>query len=63
MTAGFNWAPPSGLVDLIGLQRTIDLLKRYSLPVPKLLDAAVRGEVKTPLFNLPFVTPGRYLAG
>ena len=63
MTAGFNWAPPSGLVDLIGLQRTIDLLKRYSLPVPKLLDAAVRGEVKTPLFNLPFVTPGRYFAG
>lgn len=63
MTAGFNWAPPSGLVDLIGLQRTIDQLKRYSLPVPALLDAASRGEVQTPLFNLPFVTTGRYLAG
>lgn len=63
MSAGFNWAPPSGLVDLIGLQRTIDLLNRYSLPVPALLDAAARGEVQTPLFNLPFVTTGRYLAG
>lgn len=63
MTAGFNWAPPSGLVDLIGVQRTIDMLKRYDLPVPALLDAANRGEVKTPLFNLPYVTTGRYLAG
>lgn len=63
MSAGFNWAPPSGLVDLIGTQRTIDMLKRYDLPVPALLEAASRGEVKTPLFNLPYVTTGRYLAG
>ena len=63
MTAGFNWAPPSGLVDLIGLQETVDALKRYDLPASPLLDAALRGEVRTPLFNLPFVTPGRYFAG
>jgi 3-hydroxyacyl-CoA dehydrogenase len=63
MTAGFNWAPPSGLVDLIGLQQTIDALKRYELPASPLLDAALRGEVHTPLFKLPFVTPGRYFAG
>lgn len=63
MTSGFNWAPASGLADLIGVQKTIDALKRYDLAVPALLDAAARGDVPTPLFNLPFVTPGRYLAG
>jgi len=63
MTSGFNWAPPSGLVDLIGLDRTISLLERYELAVPELLRAAKRGEVRTPLFNLPFVAAGRYFAG
>jgi 3-hydroxyacyl-CoA dehydrogenase len=63
MTAGFNWAPPSALVDYIGVERCIGLMERYELPVPPLLHAARRGEVRTPLFNLPFVTPGRYFAG
>jgi 3-hydroxyacyl-CoA dehydrogenase len=63
MSAGFNWVPPSGLVDLIGVDRTIQELERLGLPVPALLMAAKKGEVPTPLFNLPFVTPGRYFAG
>jgi 3-hydroxyacyl-CoA dehydrogenase len=63
MTSGFNWAPPSALADLIGVERTIKALEGYNLPVPALLRAAARGEVKTPLFNLPFVAPGRYFAG
>ena len=63
MTAGFNWAPPSGLVDLIGPERTIKAMEQHDIPVPPLLQAAARGEVRTPLFNLPFVTPGRYFAG
>lgn len=63
MATGFNWAPPSVLVDLIGLERTIQALERYDLPVPELLRAARRGEVKTPLFNLPFISPGRFFAG
>jgi 3-hydroxyacyl-CoA dehydrogenase len=63
MTAGFNWAPPSGLVDYIGAKRTVELLKRYDLPGAPLLDAAAKGELPTPLLNLPFVTPGRYFAG
>lgn len=63
MTAGFNWAPPSALVDMIGVERTIKALEQYGLPVPALLTAAARGEVRTPLFNLPFVAPGRYFAG
>ncbi|MBI2760983.1 MAG: 3-hydroxyacyl-CoA dehydrogenase family protein [Chloroflexi bacterium] len=63
MTAGFNWAPPSALVDLIGLDRTIKGLEQYNLSVPALLTAAKKGEVKTPLFNLPFVSAGRYFSG
>ena len=63
MSAGFNWIPASGLVDYIGVQRTVDALKRYDLPPAAILDAAARGEIATPLFNLPFVMPGRYLAG
>ena len=63
MTAGFNWAPPSAIVDYVGVAETIALMERYAIPVPQLLEAAKRGEVRTPLFNLPFVTPGRYFAG
>jgi hypothetical protein len=63
MTAGFNWAPPSALADYIGIGRCIELMHRYGLPVPPLLEAAKRGQAPTPLFNLPFVTPGRYFAG
>lgn len=63
MSAGFNWAPPSALVDLIGAGRTRELLERYDLPVPELVAAAARGDVPAPLFNLPFVSVGRYFSG
>ncbi len=63
MSAGFNWAPPSALVDLIGARRTQELLERYDLAVPALVAAAACREVPAPLFNLPFVSAGRYLSG
>jgi len=63
MSAGFNWVPPSALVDLIGLDRTVALMDRYALKRPALLDAALRGEIPPRLFDLPFVTPSRYFAG
>jgi len=63
MTSGFNWAPPSAYVDLIGPRETKELMERYDIPVPALVDAAVRGDVQSPLFNLPFVNPGRYFSG
>jgi 3-hydroxyacyl-CoA dehydrogenase len=63
MTSGFNWAPPSGYVDLIGAQRTKEAMERYNLRVPSIVDAAARGDVPTPLFRLPFVNPGRYFSG
>ena len=63
MTSGFNWAPPSAYVDMIGPQRTREAMERYDLPVPALVEAAARGEVPTPLFRLPFVSAGRYFSG
>lgn len=63
MTSGFNWAPPSGYVDLIGAKETKAAMERYNLTVPSIVDAAVRGEIPTPLFRLPYVSPGRYFSG
>lgn len=63
MSSGFNWAPPSALVDLIGVERTVQALEQNKLPVPAVLGAAMRKEIPTPLFNLPFVAAGRYFAG
>jgi 3-hydroxyacyl-CoA dehydrogenase len=63
MTSGFNWAPPSGYVDLIGARQAKEAMERYDLAVPAIVDAAVRGDIPTPLFRLPFVNPGRYFSG
>ncbi|MHB8575993.1 MAG: 3-hydroxyacyl-CoA dehydrogenase family protein [Dehalococcoidia bacterium] len=63
MSSGFNWAPPSALVDFIGPRRTQELLERYNLPVPALVSAAARGDIALPLFKLPFIAAGRYFAG
>lgn len=59
MGFGFNWAPPTVLVDVIGLKETIKQLERYELPVPKVLKDAKPGE---PLFQEPHVNRGRFFA-
>ena len=51
MGFGFNWAPPSMLVDAIGPVRTIAMLQQAKLPVPAcILDAASHQRA---LFNEP----------
>jgi 3-hydroxyacyl-CoA dehydrogenase len=51
MGFGFNWAPPSMLVDAIGPGRTIVLLQKANLPVPTpILEAATHQRA---LFNEP----------
>jgi len=59
MGFGFNWAPPTVLVDVIGLSDTIKGLERYGLPVPRLLADAKPGER---LFCEPHVNLGRFFA-
>ncbi|MBA3391282.1 MAG: 3-hydroxyacyl-CoA dehydrogenase family protein [Deltaproteobacteria bacterium] len=58
MGFGFNWAPPSVLVDAIGPGRTIVLLEKAQLPVPmSILEAATH---QRPLFNEPAVDTSRF---
>lgn len=58
MGFGFNWAPPSVLVDAIGARRTIALLEQAKLPVPRVVvDAA---EKSVHLFDEPAVDRGRF---
>jgi 3-hydroxyacyl-CoA dehydrogenase len=58
MGFGFNWAPPSVLVDLLGARRAVDLLAAARLPVPAVVaEAAAAGK---PLFADPDVDPGRF---
>jgi len=58
MGFGFNWAPPSVLVDAIGAARTIRLLEAAKLPVPvPVLDAATHQRA---LFNEPSIDSSRF---
>jgi 3-hydroxyacyl-CoA dehydrogenase len=45
MSYGFNWAPPGVLVDLMGVADTVELLKRYGLAVPPVLEHAPGGRL------------------
>ncbi|HWU87675.1 MAG TPA: 3-hydroxyacyl-CoA dehydrogenase family protein [Kofleriaceae bacterium] len=60
MGFGFNWAPPGVLVDAIGPGRTIVLLERAHLPVPRpILEAAIH---QRPLFREADVDSARFFA-
>jgi len=58
MGFGFNWAPPSVIVDAIGAARTVELLDQAQLPVPSVVAEAARAG--TPLFDEPSVDSGRF---
>jgi 3-hydroxyacyl-CoA dehydrogenase len=59
MAFGFNWAPPSLLVDLVSARETIRALERAKLEVPNVLRRAPGG----PLFREPYVDVGRFFVG
>jgi 3-hydroxyacyl-CoA dehydrogenase len=46
MATGFNWAPPSVLVDLVGVRACLDWIERAGLPVPPALAAAQGGKAQ-----------------
>ena len=60
MGFGFNWAPPSVLVDLLGVRETVTLIDKAGLPVPKVLAEAASSGQKTQFFNQPQVNRGRF---
>src|SRR5262245_49174974 len=60
MASGFNWAPPSVLVDLIGPGRAVALIEQAGLPVPALLrDAAASGRPAR-FFRHPQLNVGKF---
>lgn len=60
MGFGFHWAPPGVLVDAIGPGRTIVMLERARLPVPRsILEAAIH---QRPLFRETAVDGSRFFA-
>ncbi|HVW30374.1 MAG TPA: 3-hydroxyacyl-CoA dehydrogenase family protein [Polyangiaceae bacterium] len=60
MGFGFNWAPPSVLVDTIGLKETIGMIEKAKLPVPKLLEDAAKSGSPKRFYTSPFGNIGRY---
>jgi 3-hydroxyacyl-CoA dehydrogenase len=58
MGFGFNWAPPSVLVDAIGPGRTIVLLDQAKLPVPQVIREAASHQ--RAMFNEPTVDTSRF---
>jgi 3-hydroxyacyl-CoA dehydrogenase len=59
MGFGFNWAPPSVLVDTIGLRETIAMIEAAKLPVPKLLSEATKNPPSR-FYTNPAGNVGRY---
>jgi 3-hydroxyacyl-CoA dehydrogenase len=58
MGFGFNWAPPSVLVDAIGPARTIRMLEAAKLPVPRPIHEAATHQ--RAMFNEPSVDSARF---
>jgi 3-hydroxyacyl-CoA dehydrogenase len=62
MGFGFNWAPPTALVDVLGVRTTVRLLEGLHLPVPPVLTQAAHHPDQR-LFREPYVNIGRFFAG
>jgi 3-hydroxyacyl-CoA dehydrogenase len=60
MGFGFNWAPPSVLVDLFGPKQTIDAMQRLELAVPPVLASLPPTER---MFTLRGANIGRFFVG
>ncbi len=60
MGMGFNWAPPSVLVDTMGAASAVTLIEKAGLDVPEaLVQAAKSGEPKR-FFEHPHINVGRF---
>ncbi|MBF0237587.1 MAG: 3-hydroxyacyl-CoA dehydrogenase family protein [SAR324 cluster bacterium] len=60
MGMGFNWAPPSVLVDTIGLKETVAMMEKAKVLVPLALSKALSKNSKKPFFNHPQVNIGKF---
>ena len=60
MGAGFNWAPPSVLVDTMGAASAVQLIEGAGLPVPEAISQAVTSGEPHRFFAHPQINVGKY---
>jgi 3-hydroxyacyl-CoA dehydrogenase len=60
MGFGFNWAPPSVLVDVIGPRETVAMIERAELPVPPSLAQAASSGRPRRFYTNPHGNIGRF---
>ena len=60
MGMGFNWAPPSVLVDTLGIRGAVELIQGADLPVPEILADAAKADDGRRFFNHPQINVGRF---
>jgi 3-hydroxyacyl-CoA dehydrogenase len=60
MGFGFNWAPPSVLVDTIGVKNVVKMIESAKLPVPALLADAARASAPPRFYTNPHGNTGRF---
>ena len=46
MSYGFNWAPPTAIVDLLGAKNTVAMLQKLKLTVPETVEQAASRDAK-----------------
>ena len=61
MSYGFNWAPPTVIVDLIGAKNVVEMFGRYNLKVPPVVEKAAGNGGK--LYQGGILDYGRTLVG
>lgn len=60
MGAGFNWAPPGALVDLMGLKNAVEMIEKTGIAVPANLAADLSAGRTEPYFTDARLSPGRF---
>ena len=60
MATGFNWAPPSVLVDVMSPGGAVAIIEEAELVVPDALGALADADVPGPTFDHSAISPGRY---
>jgi 3-hydroxyacyl-CoA dehydrogenase len=60
MGFGFNWAPPSVLVDTLGARETVAMIERAGLPAPANLASAAKAAAPRRLYTNPHGNVGRF---
>jgi 3-hydroxyacyl-CoA dehydrogenase len=61
MGTGFNWAPPSVLVDMMGGAETaVGMIEKAGVPVPAVLEEAARSGEPKRFFDNPRINVGKF---